>query len=147
MSATAERRRTVATVPAPGLLDRVLAYVPLLTIFVWLCLVYAFEAWSHRTPWLFTDELEWTQLARSIATTGHAARRGQPFSFKSVYSYLIAPAWKLHDTQSAYDTVKYIGVIAMSSVVFPAYALARIVVERRAALFVAAGAAVIPALV
>ena len=107
----------------------------------------ASRAWSKGTPWLFSDEFEWTQLSRAIAQTGHAARRGEATSAKSIYSYLIAPAWRISDTQSAYDTVKYIGVLLMTSVTFPAYALARMLVSRGAALFVAAGAAVIPALI
>src|SRR5438132_1100536 len=56
--------------------DRFLAAVPLLSIFFWLGVLYSWEAWRHRTPWLFGDELELTQLSRSIADTGHAARRG-----------------------------------------------------------------------
>ena len=130
-----------------SLLDRLVAAVPLLTVFVWLCLVYAVEAWSHGSPWLFSDELEWTQLARSIAEEGHAARRGLPYSFKSVYSYLIAPAWLFDDTGAAYAAVKYIGSIVMASTVLPAYGLARTFVSPRPALFAAAGAGTIPALV
>jgi hypothetical protein len=134
-------------VPRASVADRVLGAVPLLTVFAWLCLVYAVEAWSHGSPWLFTDELEWSQLARSIAETGHAARRGEPHSFKSVYSFLIAPAWLLHDTGSAYAAVKYIGSIVMAASVLPAYGLARTFVGPRPALFAAAGTATIPALV
>ena len=47
--------------------DRLLAAVPLLSIFLWLSIVYAVEAWAHSTPWLFGDELELTQLSRAIA--------------------------------------------------------------------------------
>ena len=149
MTAQTGRARAVEVeaVRSPALLDRFLAAAPLLSIFFTLCFVYAFEAWSKGTPWLFSDEFEWTQLSRAIAQTGHAARRGEPSSFKSVYAYLIAPAWRISDTQSAYDTVKYIGVLLMTSVAFPAYGLARVVVSRNAALFVAAGSAVIPALI
>ena len=83
---------TVATAPtAPAertFTDRLLAAVPLLSIFLWLCIVYAIEAWAHGTPWLFGDELELTQLSRSIADTGHAARRGEPHSFDSLWTYV-----------------------------------------------------------
>ena len=51
-----------------------------------------------KTPWVFTDELEWTQISRSIESTGHAARRGEPIFFKSLYAYLIAPFWWIHST-------------------------------------------------
>ncbi len=63
---------------------------------------YGIEASLRRTPWLFTDELEWTQLSRAIASTGHAARRTEPHPFESFYSFLIAPAWWIHSTASAY---------------------------------------------
>ncbi len=129
------------------LVDRFLAAVPLLSVFLWLCVIYGWEAWDHGTPWLFTDELEMTQLARSIAHTGHAARRDQPYGVHSLYTVLTAPAWWLHTTQEAYSAVKYIGVIAMSLTVFPAYFLARIVASPRASLVAAAGSAAIPALV
>src|SRR5256714_5889799 len=128
------------------LADRVLAAIPLLSIFLWLCIVYAIEAWAHGTPWLFGDELELTQLSRAIADTGHAARRGEPHSFNTLWTYLMAPAWMIDNIHSAYATVKYLGVTVMTLTVFPAYAIARLVVGRRPALFAAAAAAAIPAL-
>ena len=138
---------TVRPLPAERTLaDRLLAAVPLLSIFLWLCIVYAVEAWAHGTPWLFGDELELTQLSRSIADTGHAARRGEPHSFDTLWTYVMAPAWLIHDVHAAYATVKYLAVILMTLTVFPAYGIARIVVGRRAALFVAAASAAIPAL-
>lgn len=126
--------------------ERLLAAAPLLSIFLWLCVIYAVEAWAHRSPWLFTDELELAQLSRAIADTGHAARRGEPHSFNTLWTYITAPAWRIDDTQTAYATVKYMAVITMTSTAFPAYALARLVVGRMASLFVAAAAAAIPAL-
>jgi hypothetical protein len=141
---------TVATAPtAPAertFTDRLLAAVPLLSIFLWLCIVYAIEAWAHGTPWLFGDELELTQLSRSIADTGHAARRGEAHSFNTLWTYALAPAWLIDDVHTAYATVKYIAVFVMTATAFPAYKLARLVVGRRPALFVAAAAAAIPSL-
>jgi hypothetical protein len=128
------------------LADRVLAAVPLLSIFLWLTIVYAIEAWAHGTPWLFGDELELTQLSRAIADTGHAARRGEPHSFNTLWTYLMAPAWMIDNLHTAYTTVKYLAVIVMTLTVFPAYALARLVVSRGPALFVAAASGAIPAL-
>src|SRR6266536_2741428 len=131
---------TVATArPAPAertFADRLLAAVPLLSIFLWLCIIYAVEAWAHATPWLFGDELELTQLSRAIAATGHAARRGEPHSFDTLWAYLIAPAWRIDNVHTAYATVKYIAVMVMTLTAFPAYGLARMVVSRVPALFV-----------
>jgi uncharacterized membrane protein len=111
-----------------------------------LSVLYAIEAWTHGTPWLFGDELELTQLSRAIADTGHAARRGEPHSFNTLWTYILAPAWLIDNVHTAYATVKYLGVLVMTATVFPAYGIARLVVGRRPALFVAAASAAIPAL-
>jgi len=129
---------------AAALVDRVSAALPLASVYVVLCSVYAFEAWKRVTPWLFTDELELTQLSRSIAATGRAARRGQAHSPDSIYTYLIAPLWLIHEVGTAYAGIKYLDVFVMASVVFPTYFLARLLVGRKAALFAAAGAGAIP---
>jgi hypothetical protein len=135
-----------AVVARPGLTDRVLGAVPLATTYVWLCIVYCVEAWKHSTPWLFTDELELTQLSRSIADTGHPARRGQPYSFHSLYVVLMAPVWLIHNVATAYAGIKYLDVFVMTSVMFPTYFLARMIMRKPWALFAAAGAAVIPSI-
>ena len=140
------RQAEARATPKLTLSDRVLAAVPLASVYVWLCLVYLVEAWNRATPWLFTDELELTQLSRSIASTGHAARRGAPHSFDSLYTYLTAPVWLIHDVSAAYSGVKYLDVFVMASVVFPTYFLARLVVGRNLSLFAAAAAAAVPAL-
>jgi hypothetical protein len=127
-------------------LDRAYAALPLATIFIWLVAIYTWESWHHTSPWLFTDELELTQLARSIAETGRAARRGQPHSFDTLYTYLTAPAWWIGSVARAYDFVRYIGVFTMTSVLFPAYFLARTVASKPAALFAATATAAVPAL-
>ena len=132
------RRRTHA--------DRFLAAVPLTTVYVWLCMLYLVEAWKRVTPWLFGDELELTQLSRSIAATGHAARRGVAHGPDSLYTYLTAPVWLINDVANAYSGIRYLDVFVMTSVVFPTYLLARLIVGRRAALFAAAGAGAIPSL-
>jgi hypothetical protein len=126
--------------------DRLLAVVPLLSVYTWLCVVYLVEVWSRATPWLFGDELELTQLSRSIAATGHPAERGVPTSPHSLYTYLMAPVWLIDHVPTAYAGIKYLDVLVMTSVVFPAYFLTRLIAGRRASLFAAAGAGAIPAL-
>ena len=148
MSAVATPRRVEETRPRPSstIADRLLAAVPLASIYLWLCIVYVFEAWRRVTPWLFTDELETTQISRSIAATGHAARRGEPYHLHSLYPVLLAPIWLIQDVATAYSGVKYLDVFVMTSVIFPTYFLARLVVRRGWALFAATGAAAIPRL-
>ena len=145
MSAVATPRRAEEARPRHSTLaDRLLAAVPLASIYLWLSIVYVFEAWKRITPWLFTDELETTQIARAIAATGHPARRGQPYHHHSLYPYLLAPVWLIHDVATAYSGVEYLDVLVMTSVLFPTYFLARLVVRRGWALFAAAAAAAIP---
>ena len=127
-------------------LDRLYAAVPLVTVFIWLAALYAYQTWRHSSPWLFTDELELTQLSRSIAETGEAARRGDPQFFGTLYTYVTAPAWWIDSTTKAYDAVRYIGIFTMTAVLFPTYFLARTIVGKPAALFAAVGAAAVPAL-
>jgi hypothetical protein len=143
---TSPRSRGGTVADRGALTDRLTAALPLASIYLWLCVVYGIEAWKHVTPWLFTDELEMTQISRSIADTGHPARRGQPYSFHSLYPVLTAPIWWINDVATAYGVLKYVDVIVMTSVIFPTYFLARIVVGRLPALFAATGAATIPAL-
>jgi hypothetical protein len=126
------------------LVDRLLAAVPLTSVYLWLSLVYCFEAWKRTTPWLFTDELELSQISRAIAETGHPARRGEPYHFHSLYTVVLAPFWYIDDVAKAFSAIKYFDVLLMTSVVFPTYFLARLVVRRGWALFAATGAAVIP---
>jgi len=140
VAAGAVRRRSASVA------DRVVAAIPLASIYLWLCIVYSIEAWKRVTPWLFTDELEFTQLSRSLADTGHPARRGVPHGLSSLYPVMIAPLWWIDDVASAYSGIKYLDVCVMTSVVIPTYFLARLVVARRWALFAAAGAGLAPAL-
>ena len=62
------------------------AAFPIVGIALAVLIFYGVEAWLRKTPWVFTDELEWTQISRAIAETGHAARRGEPIFFKTLYA-------------------------------------------------------------
>jgi hypothetical protein len=127
-------------------LDRLLTALPLVLPYLVLTIVYGWQASRHGTPWIFTDELEFAQLSRSVAETGELSRRGVPLAGQfSLYPYLIAPAWFLDDTKSGYEAVKLIGVLGMTLAFFPAYGIARFVVSRPAAIFAALGATMIPA--
>jgi hypothetical protein len=146
VSAVATPRRIEEARARPSATDRLLAAAPLASIYLWFSIVYCVEAWKRTTPWLWTDELEMTQISRAIAATGHAARRGEPYTFRSLYVYAIAPLWWIDDVAKAFSGVKYVDVMLMTSVVFPTYFLARLFMRRGWALFAAAGAAAIPSL-
>jgi hypothetical protein len=104
------------------------------------------QASNHLSPTIFTDELEMTQLARSLAETGHAALRGAPAGIAPVAAYLSAPLWWVDDVPTAYTLTKSLGAILMATAVFPAYGIARLAVRPPWALFAAAGAGISPAL-
>ena len=144
MSATSLDARTAPRAAERSFYDRLLAAIPVLVVGISIFILYAVEAWLRKTPWLFSDEAEWTQISRAIATTGHAARRGQPIYFKSLYAYLIAPVWWIHSTSTAYAVIKYINLIVMTSAAIPTYLLARMLVTKRTAFIVAVLAVLIP---
>jgi hypothetical protein len=127
-------------------IDRLYQALPLAIAYLWLVVLYGWQTRGHVTPWLFTDELKLAQISRSIAETGHAAQRGTPSSFDTLYAYLLAPFWRIGDVATAYATIKYVGVVVMTSALFPAYFLARMILSRPWALFAAVGAVATPAL-
>jgi hypothetical protein len=127
-------------------IDRLLGAIPLASIVLWLAILQMWETVGRKTPTIFTDELEWTQLSRAIAEDGHPARRGVPIFFKSLYVYLIAPVWWLGDTASAYDAAKYVNAVTMALTAIPAYLLARRFVSKPAALAAAAATISVPSL-
>ena len=120
--------------------------LPLFAAYFAFSAFYVWQAWRRETPAIFTDELELTQISRAIAHTGHPARRGVPYHFTSLYPYFTAPAWWLHATQEAFDTIKYLGVLAMTAALFPAYGIARMVLSPRWAIGASIGAIAAPAL-
>ena len=130
--------------PARSWIDRVLGALPLLGLVIIILTFYGYEAWLRKTPWLFADEDEWAQISRAIATTGHAARRGAPISFRSLYAFLIAPMWWIKNTQTAYTAIKYLDAVVMCLAALPTYFLARMLVTKRLAFAAALLAIAIP---
>jgi hypothetical protein len=129
-----------------ALLERLQAGLPLLTVYFGLAALYAWQASRHPVPTIFTDEIEITQLSRSIAETGQAARRGDPYGLATLVAYFLAPVWWLGSVSTGYAAAKLLLVLAMTATVFPAYALARLVVPPWYALAAAGAATAAPAL-
>ena len=147
MTAIATRERPPAAAGVTSVVDRALPLLPLFAAYLLLAAYFGWHAAGHDSPWLFTDEVEHTQISRSIADTGEAARRGEPRDILSIASYLTAPIWRfVDDTEQAYELIKYLGVFVMAAVIFPAYALARLLVPRPHALFAAVASGAIPAM-
>jgi hypothetical protein len=130
----------------PDFLSRFLDAVPLLVLYFGMAALYAWQASRHPVPTIFTDELELTQLARSIAETGEPARRDEPYGIATLVAYVLAPVWWLGTAASAYATSKEVLVLAMTATLFPAYGLARMVVPKWYALAAGGAAVAVPAL-
>ncbi|MFN8223076.1 MAG: glycosyltransferase family 39 protein [Gaiellales bacterium] len=125
--------------PSDTVLALVGAYFLLVTLYAW-------QAWRRETPTLFTDELEFTQISRAIATTGHPGRRGEAFGFTSLAPWFTAPFWWIDKVSTAFEAIKYFQAIVMALAIFPAYAMGRRVLSTPWALFAAIGTIATPAL-
>ena len=109
---------------------------------------YAFGRWM-TAPWIMVDELVYSELAKSVAATGHFLIRDQASgSYGFVYPLVIAPAWRLFGSvPSAYAAAKAINAVAMSLAAVPAYFLARRVLSQWLSLAAALLAVAVPSMV
>src|ERR1700751_3905738 len=92
------------------------------------------------------DEIVYSELAKSFASTGHFAVREAPTSgYGIVYPILISPAYALfRDIPTVYSAIKAINALLMSLAAVPAYLLARRVVSQRGAFVVAVLTVAVP---
>ncbi len=99
-------------------------------------------------PFIFTDELTYSELAKSFGASGRFLVRGVPtHGYGVVYPVLISPAYSLfHDVPQAYAAVKAINSVVMSLAALPAYLLARRMLSQRLSLFAAVLSVAIPSL-
>lgn len=79
------------------------------------------------SPWIFVDEMIYSELGRSFASDGEFALRGIPSNaYGYVYPILIAPSYTLFESLSdAYGAVKVTNAVVMSVTVIPVYLIAR----------------------
>src|SRR6187200_19503 len=108
-------------------------------------------AWLVRAmpaPFVFVDELIYSELARSVADAGSFAVRGVPTSgYSTLYPLLLAPAYALFDAlPSAYALAKATNAVAMSLAAVPAWLVTRRVAGRGLSLVCAVTAVAIPSM-
>jgi hypothetical protein len=78
------------------------------------------------TPWIMIDELLYSEMAKSFASSGHFLVRDAPTSLNNVvYPALISPAWLVHPMGTTYGLAKAINVLLMTSAGIPVYLWAR----------------------
>jgi hypothetical protein len=142
--------------PARRRRGRVPAWLAGVPVWVWLGALVAAStlvryAFARRMagPWIFVDELIYSELAKSFAATGHFLIRDVHHgAYGVIYPLLIAPAYRLADEpQDAYALAKLIGCLVMSLAVLPAYYVARRVLRPLAAFAAALFALILPSLV
>jgi hypothetical protein len=97
-------------------------------------------------PWIMVDEIVYSELAKSFASTGHFAVRDVPTTgYGVVYPILISPAYLLfRSIPTVYTAIKVIDSLLMSLAAVPAYLLARRVVSKWGALVVAVLTVAVP---
>jgi hypothetical protein len=110
-------------------------------------LVWGALAFLSPTPWVFPDELIYSEMAKSIAHGQLPAIRDvSSLGYGVIYPLLIAPAWLVGDNVAAYEIAHVVNAVLMSLVAVPAYFLSRQFVERRHALLVSTFSVVVPAM-
>ena len=111
----------------------------------------AARLWLSReiaSPWIMIDELLYSEMAKSFATSGHFLVRDAPTGLNSVvYPALISPAWLAHPMGTTYGLAKAINVVVMTSTAIPLYLWARRLVSPVFALLTVALTLLMPSFV
>jgi len=78
------------------------------------------------TPWIMTDELIYSEMAKSFSSSGHFLVRDAPSNVVSVaYPALISPAWWFHPMSTTYALAKAVNVVLMTAAAVPLFLWAR----------------------
>lgn len=100
------------------------------------------------TPWIMSDELLYSELARSFADQHHLLVRGASYPVYSAgYPLLISPAWLAGSMATTYSVAKAINVVLMTLSLVPVYFWSRRLVRWPYALVATGLVALLPAFV
>ena len=110
-----------------------------------------FRAWLGsriQAPFIFTDELQYQENARSLAAGDGLRVREAPYGIVSVlYPLVLAPAYLFFDSlPDAYAAARTINAVVMSLAAVPAYFVARRVLQPGLSLLAALLAVALPSL-
>jgi 4-amino-4-deoxy-L-arabinose transferase-like glycosyltransferase len=99
-------------------------------------------------PWILTDELIYSEAAKSFASTGDLFVRDHSWvALAPIYPVLISPAWAIFThIPDAYAAAKGINAIVMPLAAIPAYLLARRVLSQPLAIVAAALSVAVPSM-
>jgi 4-amino-4-deoxy-L-arabinose transferase-like glycosyltransferase len=100
------------------------------------------------SPWIMGDELLYSEMAKSFATSGHFLIRDAPSGIGNVvYPGLISPAWLFHPMATTYGLAKGINVVVMTATAVPVYLWGRRLASPLYALVAAALVLLMPSFV
>jgi hypothetical protein len=102
---------------------------------------------AREAPLVFTDELIFGRLAQNLGFGEGWTFQGNPSPYRTPAPLVMAPAWALFEHGTAYHVALAINGTVMTSVVFPAFWIARRVASWWYALVAAVGAALTPSMV
>jgi hypothetical protein len=124
-------------------------------VWAWLAVIVTgsigFSAWLGSrmpAPFIFTDELQYQENARSIAAGHWLEVREAPFAIVSVlYPLVLAPAYLLFDSlPDAYAAARTINAVVMSLAAIPVFLIARRLLPSGLSLLAAVLAVALPSL-
>src|SRR6516225_10760965 len=95
-------------------------------------------------PWLFSDELVHSELAKSLANGSLFEIRGRRVNITYAYPLVLAPAWLLSSMSATYAVAKAINVVLVSAAAVPVYLLGRRLVSPVGAAVAAVLAILVP---
>lgn len=116
---------------------------------VWLTLLYAVGTilrialafTQSANPVIMADESLYFNIARSLATSGEAALRGQPVGYGyMLYPLILSPLMALPQSVDMHRAIQVLNALIMNLAIFPAAALARRVARNNAAIWATAAA-------
>ena len=100
------------------------------------------------TPWIMVDEVIYSEMAKSFASSGHFLIREAPSDVVSVaYPALISPAWWFHPMSTTYAVAKALNVVLMTAAAVPLFLWARRLVSPMYAVMAVALTLLIPSFV
>jgi hypothetical protein len=95
-------------------------------------------------PWLFSDELIHSELAKNLADGRLFEIRGRHVNITYAYPLVLAPAWLLSSMSATYAVAKAINVVLVSAAAVPVYLLGRRLVSPVGAAVAAVLAILVP---
>jgi hypothetical protein len=100
------------------------AYAVPLTLLLMLGIAALTRLWLTRdisAPWIMMDEVVYSELAKSFASSGDFLIREYPTALFTLYAILIAPAWRWESVDTAYTLTKAINVSLMTLAAVPVF--------------------------